>query len=262
MDDEIIDCAQFLRLTGTRLGDYGIYHIGVDGVKATSSPQTVEMSPGNSAHQSELLDFIAAARLDFPTTPSALVEWTKNQGCDFLLPSWLERAVAETNPGAALAFLNEGRQRLCRELEAPILKPLSKTEQYVAEEKRANLSAELEALERIRRTMNSVNNSAPTGRSPTTAVSKSARPKRNDNLSFEIEAAAHALGELATPELIIAQLRKFAGSKGSFIVSALPDAFLWRGRDGTEETTTVRALRKRLVRRRAGSAYCSAPRAR
>lgn len=90
----------FILLTGTHLGDYGIYHISETAVTARLGDldDLAALSPRENA---VLLKFKREAELTFPTTRRRLVEWIENQGGDFTLPDDFEDGLTKSvNPAS------------------------------------------------------------------------------------------------------------------------------------------------------------------
>jgi hypothetical protein len=85
-----ISFSDFLLLTNSKLGDYGIYRITKEGV------QGIDVGALGSCTALEIDDiysFYETAKLEFPTTAAKLSEWVKKQNREFELPDKFINAV-------------------------------------------------------------------------------------------------------------------------------------------------------------------------
>lgn len=131
-----VGCIEFLRLTGAKLGSYGLYVVSETGIVASLSeselvqfdndwcknrlvvaslPESersrLGIEPGKSEDYYEDEAFIGSARLDFPTTAQELVEWQRKND-DFQLPEWFISAASARTKQEAAAFLNQADSEL------------------------------------------------------------------------------------------------------------------------------------------------------
>lgn len=91
--DSELYMADFIRLTDSRHGTYGQYKITESGVSAKDFGNAYDMASTDDVLI--LSDFNQSSKLNFPTTPLALVQWAKNQDGDFRLSdSFVESVLA------------------------------------------------------------------------------------------------------------------------------------------------------------------------
>jgi hypothetical protein len=244
--DDSIDCAEFLRLTGARLGAHGIHRIAFEGVTAEMTPDSIANSPGGSAEQATLLDFVRDARLDFPTTPKRLVEWWDLQGGDFCLPDWFVAAVQE--PEVADERMLERKAELTAALHVLEKQKTRKTSnQLLHKRKSRELESELSLIEGwLNRRQISTDRM--------TLESPKRRRRNMDAMTHEIINVLNSLGANASPDQVMAALKRNAGAPGSCVEEAIPKGILWRRLGKQPEVMSRAALHTRLRRLHAAAA--------
>lgn len=115
-----VKCSLFLRLTGTSLGQYGLYVVKTTGIEAETSAAELDdfaMRMGGEGDAAVLLEFIESAKLSFPTTAAVLSAWQK-ENSDFDLPEWFGHVVASENSATALDELDRVEAEYAEAIEA------------------------------------------------------------------------------------------------------------------------------------------------
>jgi hypothetical protein len=104
--DSKIYMADFIRLTGCRHGVYGQYNVTESGIRAKDFGNAYDIASTDDVLI--LSDFNQSAKLAFPTSALALVQWAKKQGGDFSLSESFVNFVS-TLEASAIEALHEDR---------------------------------------------------------------------------------------------------------------------------------------------------------
>jgi hypothetical protein len=235
-----IDCATFVRLTGTTIGAYDPYWIGLEGVRDYRTAEYFENSPltPTTEEAAVSLESIENAKLQFPTTAQKLVEWVGRQGGDFGLPRWFQRAVEAIDSDAG-SILDEARAVVQKGLDdrAAGRSVDSASELRILGWEQSDLTSELNAIQTLQR-------GPLIASEPRAAQSPTSKAKRGNAVQSEVQAAMTLLGGTQDPDLVRKQMLKFAGHVGSVLINR--EGTLGYVRRGRFQQLDNEAIRKRI----------------
>jgi hypothetical protein len=109
MDFEI-DFELFQRLTGFTSGDWGLYWIDVQGIRATTDLPSLNNGPRDVEAEIAIRRHIQEARLEWPTTAQALLNWQdRNMPLD--LPNWFLKIARSSDAASSFDLLRKLRDK-------------------------------------------------------------------------------------------------------------------------------------------------------
>lgn len=247
-----IDCLLFLQLTDEALGQSRseLYTVAEDGVRAWKEGfGTVDMKArwGRSHIDSFFLEFASDARLDFPASASVVAAW-KKKNTEFQFPDWFDDIVEVTDAAAAITALDrvssENRtnhdhavRRIChlktRGAKAAELAPAEiAVNRYLAlDAATTNIRCQVEA-----------------GFSDEPHIQE-----RDNQMLLEIDSICWRLqrqGLHVSPAIVMDELKKVAGQKGSCVIEVVGKGVSYESSNGTVKVMDPDALKQRLRRRR------------
>lgn len=241
MQNWLIDCATLLQLTGAEVGGYGDYWIDEKEIRGRLDTSVAAMRFLESHEQAFRLSFNRDVGLKFPILAPTLVEWAAEQSGEFQLPDWFMASVNADTAAEAVAVLAEAKAELESRLA---IRPLNKNDARSPSHFRlthAELINELGAIDFLMRVAN-VEGPLKQRRS------KARKGQRNDAVSRDIDRALEELGATATPDEVMAQLKSYAGLRGSSVQDSVGDGVIWRRDNGAPEKLTLRNLKGRMAR--------------